>query len=62
MDNNEDKKSGEELADEALDRVAGGRIYQDRHGILYCDSCGASFLAEHLQTMRRLHCPYCGAE
>ena len=62
MNDNENKKVPEALADEALEQVAGGRIYQDRHGILYCDSCGASFLAEHLQTMRRIHCPYCGAE
>lgn len=58
MDDNENKKSFEELADEALDKVAGGRIYSDGSGMYYCSNCGASFPIIH--SMRHIKCPSCG--
>lgn len=39
MDNSENKKSSEELADEALDKVAGGKVIAERPG--YCPKCNS---------------------
>ena len=62
MDDNENKKSNEELADEALDKVAGGKICSDRSGMYYCSNCGATFPIIPNMRLRHIKCPSCGAE
>ena len=60
MDGSENKKSFEELADEALDKVAGGKICSDGSGMYYCSNCGVHFPIT--RGLRHIKCPSCGAE
>ena len=64
MDNNETKKSYEELADEALDKVAGGQeVWGGGMGSLLgcsCFDCEKSFTTEQLELRDgNYYCPLC---
>ena len=58
MKNSENKKSSEELADETLDKVAGG---QEAQITLFCDECMKGFRAEQMNWHDgHYYCPDCG--
>ena len=66
MENNENKKAPEELADEALEKVSGGDYEGWGSGDLVaaiCSNCDKSFLTEQM-TLRGDHyyCPDCGKQ
>ena len=58
MNGNENKKAPEELADEALDAVAGGACVTEENGVVYVNcSCGAVITVP--QGVNRVECPVC---
>ena len=59
MENN--NKSNEELADEALDKVAGGQ--EEAQGTLFCSKCRKFISTEQLNCHDgHYYCPDCGKQ
>ncbi len=59
MNDNENKKSNEELADEALDQVAGGGMLDAFTPKCVCNSCGAMSKQSDIEAHNG-NCPGCG--
>lgn len=58
MNDNENKKAPEELADEALDAIAGGAGLTEENGVMYVNcSCGAVITVP--KGADRVECPVC---